>query len=186
MPLRTGRNAWVLPEHRRVASGPRRFRGDEVGQPPGAQLTEQKQAVADPQIVQQPGGPWPGRVDQTDVQPAGVGRGADEGDGDEPGARIRRLDRPHIVEPAHWQPVMAEEKGHLEDLQGNQFDVHGLTLRSNQNGCHGSSSRSTYAGGMAGHPADIARGRHGGGRRSAAGGDRGLGAVTSFSPAVSW
>ena len=98
MPLRRGRKAWGVAEEDAVACGADGVRADEVGDPPGLELAEEEDGVADPEPDVE--GRRVGLMEEMEAaeETEGEGQALQEGDEDEAGrgviptSRIRGTD----------------------------------------------------------------------------------------------
>ena len=107
-------------KHDLIASSSFRFRPEKIRYPPGADLPDEKQAIAHHEPAVKPVGIRSFQVQQTEAQPDGPRYALNERHGDQTGCRILAAYRSDIVETSKENPVMNPEKKNLKHLESEQ------------------------------------------------------------------
>jgi hypothetical protein len=125
-----GQKGACPPEHSPIARCPIRFRPDQVGPPPRAQLTGEQEPVTDPEPIPQPRGMTGFGKSDACNEPNREGNRLDQRYPDQPATRIVGLYRRDIGQIAKLHPVVGPENGDLERLQDDKSVEHGASLTS--------------------------------------------------------
>src|ERR1700688_2087867 len=107
-------------EHDLIARGPLRFRSEKIRYPPGADLPDEEQAIANHQPVVKPFGIQSSKVRQAKVKPDGPRYALNERHSDKTASRILAAYRCDIVEAPKRNPIVNPEKKNLKHLESEQ------------------------------------------------------------------
>jgi hypothetical protein len=106
-------------EHDLIASSPFWFRPEKIRYPPGADLPDEEQAIANQEPAVKPVRVGLSEAQQAKVEPDCPRYALNEGHCDETPSRILALYRPDIVETSKGNPVMNPEKKNLKYLKSD-------------------------------------------------------------------
>jgi hypothetical protein len=112
-------------EHDLITSGSLRFRSEKIGYPPGADLPDEEQAIAN----HEPVGIRSSKVQQAKPQPDGPRDALNERYSDETASRILAAYRCDIVETSKGNPVVNPEKKNLKHLESEQNHLYFAVCR---------------------------------------------------------
>src|SRR6202041_1917862 len=112
-----------LAEHNLITRGSQRFRPEKIRDPPGADLPNEEQAVADHEPVVKPVGISSSKMQQAKAQPDGPRYALNERHGDQTACRILAAYCCHIVKASKRNPVVNPEKKNLKHLESEQDDL---------------------------------------------------------------
>ena len=107
-------------EHDLIASSSLRFRSEKIRYPPGADLPDEEQAIANHEPVVKPVGIWSSKVQKAEAQPDGPRYALNERHSDEAAPRILAAYRCDIVEAPKRNPIVKPEKKNLKHLESEQ------------------------------------------------------------------
>jgi hypothetical protein len=116
-------------EHDLIASSSLRFRSEKIGYPPGADLPDEEQAIANHEPVVKPVGIRSSKVQQAKAQPDGPRYALNERHSDKTACRILAAHRCDIVETSKRNPVVNPEKKNLKHLESEQNQLYFAVCR---------------------------------------------------------